>query len=246
MNYLLTLMFDGANYHGWQRQDNAVTVQQKVEEAVFSLLGAAVSVTGCSRTDAGVHAHSFFANFKCDKAMALPTVVSGLNYYLPEDICVTSCRTVPDDFNARFSCISKEYHYIIYDSRIRNPFYKNRAAHCKHPLDAALMNEQAKDFIGTFDFTSFCAAGASVRSNVRTVLDAGVYRAQDQVVFYVEANGFLYNMVRIMAGTLLYIAENKIQAGSIPQVIEAKNRLMAGKTMPPEGLYLYKVHYKEI
>ena len=243
MNYLLTLMFDGAGYHGWQRQDNAVTVQQRVEEAVCALFGEAHPVTGCSRTDAGVHAKCFKANFKTEKQMPTHTVVSGLNFYLPDDISVFGCETVPDSFNARFSCVSKEYLYVIYDTPVCNPFYLHRATHCKHRLNADAMNSEAKDYIGTHDFSSFCAAGAAVRSNVRTVKSAGVYRENDTVVFHVEADGFLYNMVRIMAGTLLYIEEGKLQRGSIPNIILDKNRLSAGKTMPPEGLYLNKVFY---
>ena len=244
MNYLLTLAFDGGAYHGWQRQDNAVTVQEKVEDAVYGLFGQRVHVIGCSRTDAGVHAKCFKASFHADKAMDPRTVVSGLNFYLPEDICVSDCRTAPADFHAQFSCVSKEYRYVLYDTNVRDPFERGRAAHCKHPLNASLMDKNAKDYIGTHDFTSFCAAGASVRSNVRTVMNAAVFREGCRVVFSVEANGFLYNMVRIMAGTLLYIAEGKLPDGAIPGIIEAKNRLKAGKTMPPEGLYLYSVHYK--
>ena len=244
MNYLLTMLFDGSGYHGWQRQENAVTVQEKLEDAVFQLFGERVSVTGCSRTDAGVHAKCFKANFHADKDRSMDTVVSGLNFYLPEDICVTRCETVNDSFNARFSCETKEYHYVLYDSAVRNPFYLNRASHCKHKLDNELMDREAKDYIGTHDFSAFCAAGAAVRSNVRTVKDAGVFRDNDKVIFHVEADGFLYNMVRIMAGTLLYIDEGKIERGSIPSIIAGKDRLRAGKTMPPEGLYLNKVIFK--
>jgi len=243
MNYLLTLKFCGTAYHGWQRQTNAVSVQEKLENAVYSLFGERVSVAGCSRTDAGVHANCFKANFKTEKLMKDSTVVSGLNFYLPGDISVLSCENVSDDFNARFSCASKEYHYVFYDTRIRDPFYINRACHIKHPLSEKLMDAQAKDYIGRHDFSAFCAAGASVRSNVRTVKSAGVFREGDRVIFFVEADGFLYNMVRIMAGTLLYIDEGKIEEGAVPEIIEKKNRLLAGKTMPPEGLYLNKVFY---
>lgn len=245
MNYHITMMFDGTGYHGWQRQENAVSVQQKTEEAVYSLFGETCGVTGCSRTDAGVHALQFHANFRTEKYLPENTVISGLNFYLPDDISVISCVAAQADFNARFSCVSKEYHYVIYDSACPNPFYAHRAVHCKHPLDEALMDREAKAYIGTFDFSAFCAAGAAVRSNVRNVKNAGVYRSGDQVVFYVEADGFLYNMVRIMAGTLLYIAEGKIPAGSVPNIIASGDRLRAGKTMPPDGLYLYRVHYGE-
>ena len=238
-------MFDGSGYHGWQRQENAVSVQQKVEDAVFGLFGEKCAVTGCSRTDAGVHACDFHVNFKAQKLLPDNTIVSGMNFYLPDDISVLSCARADDSFNARFSCVSKEYHYVIYDTPYCNPFYAKKAVHCKHSLDETGMDLNARDFIGTHDFSAFCAAGASVRSNVRTVKRAGVYREADKVIFYVEADGFLYNMVRIMAGTLLYVAENKIESGTIPDIIAAKDRTHAGKTMPPDGLYLYRVHYGE-
>ncbi|MBQ7638356.1 MAG: tRNA pseudouridine(38-40) synthase TruA [Clostridia bacterium] len=243
MNYLLTMRFCGTAYHGWQRQQNAVSVQEKTENAVLSLFGEKVSVTGCSRTDAGVHANCFKANFKAEKLMDASTVVQGMNFYLPEDVSVLSCEYVGDDFNARFSCVSKEYRYVFYDSRIRDPFLINRAEHVKHELNERLMDAQAKDYLGTHDFSAFCAAGAAVRSNVRTVKNAGVLREDGKVVFFVEADGFLYNMVRIMAGTLLYIDEGKIPEGSIPLIIEKKNRLLAGKTVPAHGLYLNKVFF---
>lgn len=243
MNYLLTLMFDGSPFHGWQRQNNALSVQECVENAVFRLFGEKTAVQGCSRTDAGVHAKDFKANFHIQKQMEERTIVGGLNFYLPDAISVVSCEAVPEDFNARFRCVSKEYHYEFYTGTYTNPFYKNKAAHVKHELNVSLLNEQAKSYIGTHDFSAFCAAGSSVLSNVRTVKNAGVFREGDKIVFSVEADGFLYNMVRIMAGTLLYIDEGKIPPDSIPQILEKKDRTLAGKTMPPEGLYLYKVNY---
>lgn len=243
MNYLLTLKYDGSHYHGWQRQDNAVTVQQCVEEAVFRLFGENIAVIGCSRTDTGVHANCFKCNFRAEKTLAHKSVVSGLNHFLPEDIAVTDSCTVPDEFNARFDCTSKEYIYKIYNAQVRDPFYVNRAYFYKYPLDEKMLDKEAKDYIGTHDFTSFRAAGATTKTTVRTVYNAGVERYGDVVIFRVEADGFLYNMVRIMAGTLLNISEGKIERGSIPAIIESKDRLKAGKTEAPEGLYLNKVNY---
>ncbi len=245
MNYLLTLMFDGSFFHGWQTQNNAYSVQEDLQGAVQKLFGERVHVQGCSRTDAGVHARDFHANFKTDKVLPPAAVIGGLNFYLHEAISVIDCRVVDPAFNARFDCESKEYHYQFYIGRQRNPFYANRACQIKHELDAGLMDAEAKDFIGTHDFSAFCAAGSSVLSNVRTVKDAGVFRRDELVVFHVEADGFLYNMVRIMAGTLLYIAEGKIPVGQIPAIIDSGDRTLAGKTMPPEGLYLNRVTYKE-
>ena len=246
MNYLLTLRYNGSRYHGWQRQENAVTVQQCVEEAVEKLFKEKVSVTGCSRTDTGVHANCFKCNFRTEKEIALEKTVSGMNFYLPEDISVTDAQAVNDAFNARFDAKGKEYIYKIYNGRVRDPFSQGLAYFHKYPLDAELMNEQARDYIGTHDFSAFCAAGATVKTTVRTVFDAGVERDGNTVIFRVTGDGFLYNMVRIMVGTLIYISEGKIEKGAIPRIIKSKNRLLAGKTAAPEGLYLNKVFYDEI
>ena len=246
MNYLLTLRYNGSRYHGWQRQENAVTVQECVEEAVFKLFKEKVSVTGCSRTDTGVHANCFKCNFRTEKEIALEKTVTGMNFYLPDDIAVTAASFVSDEFNARFNAKGKEYIYKIYNGKVRDPFSQQLAYFHKYPLDDKLMNEQAKDFIGTYDFSAFCAAGATVKTTVRTVFDAGVERDGDTVIFRVTGDGFLYNMVRIMVGTLIYISEGKIEKGSIPRIIESKNRLLAGKTAAPEGLYLNKVFYDDI
>lgn len=243
MNYLITLKYDGSNYHGWQRQDNAVTVQQRVEEAVARLFGEDISVTGCSRTDTGVHANCFKCNFRSEKTLPHQNIISGLNHFLPLDIVCSDSETVCDDFNARFDCRSKEYIYKIYNSAVRDPFYVNRALFYKYPVDADFLDKQAKDYIGTHDFSAFRAAGATTKTTVRTVFNAGVERYGDEVIFRVEADGFLYNMVRIMVGTLLNISEGKIPADSIPAIIQSHDRLRAGKTQAPEGLYLNKVYY---
>ncbi len=243
MNHLLSLRYDGTGYHGWQRQENAVTVQEKVENAVKDLFGEPATVYGCSRTDTGVHANCFKCNFNSERYIPNTSVISGLNHFLPDDIAVFDCEDVPDGFNARFNCRSKEYIYKIYNGKYPDPFYNNRALHYKYPLDEKLLNAQAKDYLGTHDFTSFRASGATVQTTVRTVLSAGVERSGDLVVFHVEADGFLYNMVRIMVGTLIYISEGKIAENSIPAIIEAKDRLKAGKTAEACGLYLNKVNY---
>lgn len=243
MNHLITLRYDGTAYHGWQRQENAVTVQEKVEDAIEELFGERVSASGCSRTDTGVHANCFKCNFKTVKELPDASIISGLNHFLPDDIAVYDSCEVPGDFNARFNCASKEYIYKIYNGRYPDPFYNNRAQAYKYPLDERLLDEQAKQYIGTYDFTAFRASGATVKTTVRTVMAAGVERYGDLVVFRVEADGFLYNMVRIMVGTLLYISEGKIERNSIPAVIESKNRLRAGKTAEACGLYLNKVNY---
>ena len=214
-----------------------------MENAVASLFCEKLTVYGCSRTDTGVHANAFKANFITEKRMRLESVVSGLNFFLPEDIAVTDCTEVAPDFNARFSCVSKEYYYLIYNAPVRNPFYNHRALFYRYPLDEKALDAQAKDLIGTHDFTAFRAEGSTVKTTVRTLYRAGVERRDDKVYFRFAADGFLYNMVRIMAGTLIYISEGKIPWDSIPEILSSKNRLLAGKTLPPDGLYLDRVDY---
>lgn len=214
-----------------------------MEQAVYDLFGERTTVFGCSRTDTGVHANCFKCNFKTEKDLADENIVSGLNHYLPEDIAVYDSVPAADDFNARFNCVSKEYVYKIYNGKYRDPFMAGKAMHYKYPLDERLLDTQAKDYIGKHDFISFRASGATVKTTERTVLYAGVERYDDLVMFRVCADGFLYNMVRIMVGTLIYISEGKIAKDSIPDVIAGKDRLLAGKTAEACGLYLNKVNY---
>lgn len=237
------MKYDGSGYHGWQRQKNADSVQQRVEEAVSALFDSPVSVSGCSRTDTGVHANCFKCNFKTEKNLPHETVINGLNFYLPEDVAVFDSVTVDMDFDARFSCRGKEYVYKIYNDSVRDPFYISRALFYRPVLDAELLTEEAQDFVGKHDFTSFRTFGSNVKTTVRTVEYAYAERDGRIVTFHVKADGFLYNMVRIMVGTLLYISEGKIARGTIPDIIEAKERTRAGKTAPPEGLYLNQVFY---
>lgn len=244
MNYLLVLRYDGSPFHGWQRQKNALSVQECVENAITSLFGSCDFVTGCSRTDAGVHANRFYCNFHHERSIPVANVISGLNHFLPESIAVLDARIVSYDFNSRFDCVSKEYIYKIYNGAVRDPFLLKKAYHYKYPLDEKLLNENARAFIGEHDFSAFRAVGSDVSTTVRTIFNAGVFRDGDTVVFKVDGNGFLYNMVRIMAGTLIYISEGKIESGTVESVINSCDRLKAGMTLPPDGLYLNKVNYE--
>ncbi len=245
MNYLITIAYDGRNYHGWQVQKNADSIQARTENACLRLFGEKITVYGCSRTDTGVHANCFMANFHADKVLSPDTVVNALNFYLPPDIAVRECVYVPEGFHARFCCTSKEYLYKICNTSVRDPFSIGRALHYRPALDADFLNRQAQDFIGRHDFSALRAQGSTVKTTVRTVHYADVTRNGPEVIFRVAADGFLYNMVRIMAGTLLYISEGKIPADSIPMIIRSKDRLTAGKTLPPDGLYLNRVSYEK-
>lgn len=244
MNYLIGIKYDGSAYHGWQIQNNASTVQQEVTDACCKLFLQDISVNGCSRTDTGVHANCFKANFHTVKEINTSNVISGLNFFLPEDISVFSAEIVPEEFHARFDCKGKEYVYLIYTGNVRDPFYRNRALFYHRPVDISLLNKNASDLLGTYDFSAFRAEDSSVKSSVRTVKSAYFTRISDNLIeFHISADGFLYNMVRIIVGTLLYIQEGKIEDGSIPLIISSRNRLLAGKTAPPEGLYLNEVYY---
>lgn len=244
-NYLLQLCFDGTAYHGWQLQESDRTIQGELERAIAQIFPDAGRVSGCSRTDAGVHAKKFICNFHAGKAMDLAKIRAALNFYLPDDIAVLDCQTVPDDFHARFSCIGKEYVYQIWNGRVRNPFLNAQALHINYPLDEQLMDRAARLYIGEHDFRAFCASGSSAHTTVRTVTDAAVTRAGDCVTFRVSANGFLYNMVRIMTGTLIYIANGKIAIEDLPGIINGGVRKQAGYTVPAHGLYLNRIFYEE-
>lgn len=242
-NLLLTLSFDGSAYHGWQVQENAVTVQQALQDALEHICGVRDNIVGCSRTDSGVHANMYCCNLRTEHTIPCDRLVTALNAVLPRDIAVSNCKQVPFDFHARYDCTSKEYIYKIWNSPNKNPFLYDYSLHYKYPLDAEMLDGQAKQYIGEYDFASFCAAGSSVASTVRNVTNASVTRDGDMVVFTVEANGFLYNMVRIMVGTLVDISSGKTEKNSIADIIAAKDRGRAGFTAPPHGLYLNKVNY---
>ncbi|MFT8887996.1 tRNA pseudouridine(38-40) synthase TruA [Ethanoligenens sp.] len=244
-NLLLYLRFDGTAYHGWQVQKNSVTVQQTLQDALETILRQRPPVTGCSRTDAGVHARSYACNFHTEHTIPSENLVRALNACLPGDIAVLSCREVPSSFHARYSALEKEYLYQIWNAPVRDPFQRGRMLHVPCPLDDAAMDKAARYFLGRHDFASFRAAGSSVTDTVRTISCSQVRREKEQVFFRVRGNGFLYNMVRIMVGTLLYTAQGKLQPVDIPAVIDSLDRAAAGPTAPAHGLYLNRILYDE-
>ena len=239
----LKIAYLGTAYCGWQVQKNGVSVQQTVQTALQKLLGSRPALTGCSRTDSGVHAREFC--FHTDTSVAIPCekVPLALNRFLPDDIAVTDCREVPHDFHARYSCKGKTYVYRICDAKVRDPFNTRFTAYHRGRLDADRMNAAAAAFLGTHDFSAFCASGSSVEDKVRTVSEAKVERVGDEVHFTVTADGFLYNMVRIMAGTLLDVSLGLIDSAGMSDIIESRDREKAGRTAPARGLTLEKVSY---
>lgn len=241
-NLLLTISFDGTAYHGWQVQENAVTVQQTVQDALEHICSKRDNIVGCSRTDSGVHANMYCCNIRTESTIDCKKLVGALNAVLPKDIAALDCKEVDFEFHARYDCKSKEYIYKIWNSPNKNPFLYNYSLHYKYPLDEAFLNRQAKMFIGTHRFDSFCAAGSSVEDTERTVMNASVEREGDTVIFRVEADGFLYNMVRIMVGTLLEVGMGKRDATGIP-LLFGKKRETAGFLVPAQGLCLMEVEY---
>lgn len=242
-NLFLTLRYDGTPFHGWQKQDNADSIQEKLESAFHSVSGKSENIIGCSRTDTGVHANMFCCNVRTDCTVPTEKIPDALNFYLPNSISVYACREVDFDFHARYNAKGKEYIYIIYNGKYRNPFYENRAFYYPYPLNLDCINENAKDFVGVHDFSAFCSADSSVENKVREIYECKAEKNGDIIKFTVSGNGFLYNMVRIMVGTLLGIQNGKIESGTIPQIIESRDRNKAGATAKPEGLYLNKVFY---
>lgn len=244
-NIALCLTYLGTAYHGWQIQNNLPTVQETMEKAIAAVVGHSVHVTGCGRTDAGVHAKCYVANFRTHSTIPVDRLPYALNTHLPVDIVVTKAFDVHENFNAIGSCVKKEYTYLIYNSRVRDPFYVDRAWFYPKHLDEKIMQEAAQQFVGTHDFAAVRSVGTDVKSTVRTVYHYEVERQENLISLRVCANGFLYNMARAMAGTVVYAAEGKIQPSQIADILDSGNRTAAGPTVPPGGLYMTHLWYDD-
>ena len=244
-NIALKLMYNGTAYHGWQIQKNASSVAETLQRALTMVCGDAVKLTGCGRTDAGVHAERYVANFHSDSRIPVDRLPFAVNTHTPEDIVVREALEVPEAFNAIGSCLKKEYTYRIYNSRIKNPFYVNRAYFYPKRLDEDVMDRAAREFEGTHDFRAVRSVGTETRTTVRTVYHCRVTRAGELLELRVSANGFLYNMVRAITGTVLYAAEGKLAPEDIPRILASGNRTLAGPTVPPGGLYLTRLWYED-
>ncbi|HBI51215.1 MAG TPA: tRNA pseudouridine(38-40) synthase TruA [Ruminococcaceae bacterium] len=244
-NLKICIAYNGSAYHGWQRQNNNITVQQLVEDCMSRIMNSKITAHGCSRTDAGVHAREFCLNARTDSAIPCPGLMRAMNKMLPDDIAVLSCEDADEDFHARFSAHGKEYIYIVNNAPHKDVFGSDLALFYPYPLDEKRLDAAAKLFTGTHDFSAFCKAEAKqhLRSTVRTVRSFDVSRSDDTVTFTVSGDGFLHNMVRIMVGTLIYLNEGKRTEADIIRSLETGERTDAGITIPPHGLYLNKVFY---
>lgn len=242
-NIKLIVEYDGTAYHGWQSQINARAVQDEISKALKELTGEIVSVIGASRTDQGVHALGQVCNFRTLSRIPADKFCFALNAILPADISIKASEEVSDDFHSRFSAKGKKYKYMIYNSRQPSALLRHRAYHVPMSLDYAQMERASGYFIGTHDFSAFKAAGGSAKTSVRTVTLASLSHQGELMTFEIAGDGFLYNMVRIIAGTLVYVGLGKINADDIPDIIISGDRDRAGKTAPPQGLYLVEVYY---
>ena len=241
--FKLIVEYDGTAYCGWQRQLNGPSVQQELEEALSRLTHERVSVVGSSRTDAGVHAMGLCAHF--DSATRIPAekLAFALNTMLPADIRIRESSAAPEGFHARFASCGKVYTYTFFNARHANAIGRLYSAHVPVVMDAQRMHEEAQALLGTHDFAAFAASGSVVKSTVRTIYRVKVERSGDYVTLTVLGNGFLYNMVRIIAGTLMEVGTGKRESGAIARAIKTGDRLALGQTAPAQGLTLRQVIY---
>ena len=244
MNHIaLRLGYDGAAYHGWQRQKNAATGQETLENALSRLYKQKITAIGCGRTDAGVHARKYLANFRTEGSIPTERLPLALNALLPPDIAVTGACPVEESFHAVFSCTRKEYTYYIRSGGYRDPFERQRTWFRPEKLDVEVMRRAAEGFLGTHDFAAVRSVGTNVKTTVRTVYDFEIREEGSLISFRIAASGFLYNMARAMVGTVVYASLGKLRPEDIPAILDAGDRCLAGPTVPPQGLYMTDVCY---
>jgi len=244
VNIAVRLRYDGANYHGWQRQGKGLpTVQQTLEEALGRLYHTEVRAIGCGRTDAGVHARKYLASFHAGGNIPFDRLPWALNAQLPKDIAVLAACGVEEDFHPVYSCLRKEYTYYIRSGGIRDPFERNRVWYRPEDLPLGPMRAAAARFLGTHDFRAVRSVGTNVKTTVRTVYEFDIAPEGELIAFRIAASGFLYNMARAMVGTAVYAALGKLRPEDIPAILESGDRCLAGPTVPPQGLYMTDVRY---
>ena len=242
-NIALRLRYDGSAYHGWQVQKTEATVAETLETALTKVCGHPVKVVGCGRTDAGVHALRYCATFRTDCRIPVDRIPLAVNTRLPDDIAVVDAVEAEEDFNAIGSCIKKEYVYRILNSRIRDPFLQKRVCFYPAPLDLDRMKRAAKAFEGTHDFAAVRSVGTETRTTVRTVHWCEIDVVDGIIEMRVCADGFLYNMARAIAGTVVYASHGKLEPEEIPNLLAIGDRRLTGPTMPPQGLYMSRIWY---
>ena len=239
----LTVAYDGTNYHGFQRQDNAPSVQRTLEDKLAPLFGHPIIVAGSARTDSGVHAYGQVLTFGADGSIPVEKIVPASRGVLPDDIAVLSAEEVPEEFHARFSATGKRYLYKIYNHESRNPMLRNYAWQIDRPISVELINEAAAFLIGEHDFSAFRAAGGTAKSPVRTIHRFDCRRRDEMIELECYGNGFLYHMVRNIVGTLVDVGLERISPEEFQKIFLGRDRSRAGITAPAQGLYLMQVYY---
>lgn len=242
-NIKLTIEYDGREFNGWQKQPNKLNIQGSIERAIEEITGVKVDLNASGRTDAGVHALGQVANFKTDSNLPIDKFPIAINSKLKKSIRILNAEEVDDRFHSRLTCKRKTYRYVINNTTIGSAIYRYLETHIPQKLDVNEMSKAVKYFEGEHDFRAFKASGTSSKSSVRTIYEAKVYKIDEKIYIELTGNGFLYNMVRIIAGTLVDVGLGKIKATDIPDIITQGKRELAGKTLPPNGLYLVKVEY---
>ena len=243
-NIKLTIEYDGKEFNGWQKQPNKLNIQGEIEKAIERITGEEVELNASGRTDAGVHALGQVANFKTNSNIPIEKIPIALNTNLKKSIRILNAEEVDERFHSRLSCKEKTYRYIINNSEYGTAIYRNMEYCFSQKLDIQAMQKAAKHFEGEHDFKAFKASGTSSKSSVRTIYKAEVTKQGEKIYIELTGSGFLYNMVRIISGTLLEVGIGKIKPEEISEIIESKDRLKAGKTLPPQGLFLVDVKYK--
>lgn len=243
-NFKITIEYDGSAYHGWQRQTMDRTIQGEIETALMTMAGNRVALTGSGRTDAGVHAYNQVANFQCETQLTPGVFQKGLNSLLPEDIVITSCEVVPEEFHAQYDAKSKTYHYRILNRPIPVAISRQYAWHIRKELDLDAMRSALRFIVGTHDFKAFEGSGSPRADTIRCIINADLFKTDDgYVVLKIEGDGFLRFMVRNIVGTLVDVGLGKITPDDFKRILVSKNRNLAGITAPAHGLFLMTVRY---
>ena len=242
-NIKLIIEYDGKEFNGWQKQPNKLNIQGEIEKAIERVTGETVDLTASGRTDSGVHAIGQVANFKTNSTIPIEKIPIALNANLKKAIVIKSAEEVEERFHSRLNCKKKTYRYIINNSKYGTAIYRNLETHIPMKLDISKMQEAVKYFEGEHDFKAFKASGTSSKNSVRNIYKTEIKQERERIIIELTGNGFMYNMVRIIAGTIVDVGMGKIKPGDIPEILKSKDRNKAGKTLPPHGLYLVEVYY---
>lgn len=241
MRFLMQLSYNGTGFHGWQRQNNAPSIQQEIEEKLSTILRSKTAILGCGRTDTGVHASQYFAHFESDSDFNRKDLAHKLNSMLPVGIAVQEIRPITNDGHARFSATKRSYEYRI--TKVKDPFAIELAYRFNLPLDLGTMNKACAMMLGEKDFGCFCKANADNHTNLCNVSEANWTENGQMIVFKISANRFLRNMVRAIVGTMLEVGQGRMSLDEFQEVLDSKDRTFAGPSVPPHGLYLTAVEY---